>query len=79
MRNLLPANYPMPHFGAPLDCAEDGQGNQPNLCTLDQEIFAQPCQPATGMYRPGSFNSPGYSINFPNALDRAVQHIQSMG
>jgi len=73
-RNLLCADYALPHPGDPLDCpAADAQARQPALCTLDLEAACGPCQPVHAPCTPAPNQPPVYATDpTANILDRAL-------
>jgi RHS repeat-associated protein len=80
-RNLLPPQYAMPHFGAPVNhTAYAPYAGQPLICTMDQESSCQPDQPLAGLYNAAaSAGMPHYAHQGgPNALDRAWAAITTL-
>lgn len=77
VRNLLPSNYAMPFFGNPIDAiGATGRAEQPMLCTIDQEVFCEPCQPISMLSNPAEdLIVPRYPVA---AVDAAAQHVQSL-
>jgi YD repeat-containing protein len=80
-RGLLPVNYVVPFLGTPINnLGADSQAAQPMLCTIEQEVFCEPCQPVANTYNAGSaLASPTYAASgSPNALDRVFELVQRL-
>jgi RHS repeat-associated protein len=81
VRNLLPADFAVPHLGLPIDSTGRVMyANQPLLCTIDQECTCEPSQPLAGLYNGDvAWSLPVYSHDGrPNSLDRAFAIIRSL-